>query len=451
MLDLTGYDLLHCKVIWISMSLALPPTKLAPQNHLLTLRRAQRLSRSILDGARDAEKAWQKDDERRKADAGSVLEVKASQLRARAQEKIDVAKSCDTCIELVNDMHRRLGLSMRRLQHARYAQFAELKVCERRLDLRCTAPAEELLADQAQKALEEEKRCIIASREDILKFESEVKNALEVMEGLRDSLLKDSASQRIAAEHCRAATVIALNQSKLGMSVAPEDSCADEEYETESCRDGVERAYVLIAAAEGLSVKSAEIVKTTGELCRQAKDRVEACLERCALATEEAAKALRHGAAEVDYTLLVAERSLVKSGKKLAGREAIAKEAKLDQTFALLGDLRDTRQELQAQIQRKLLMLGIDESCRKVTAQAATGADYGRLRRPMSSGALRRSNSAVFASKDASEFSCIPSNSRGLRPALSLEASTLVEASESASTAASFRPHSASHRLFKKI
>ena len=48
--------------------------------------------------------------------------------------------------------------------------------------------------------------------------------------------------------------------------------------------------------------------------------------------TEQAAKALREQASEVDYTIAVAERSLAKSAKRCMGRAMLAKAAKLDRT-----------------------------------------------------------------------------------------------------------------------
>lgn len=136
-----------------------------------------------------------------------------------------------------------------------------------------------------------------------------------------------------------------------------------------------QRAEMLLAAAAELATRCGLAVQGTDDRCRRAKQRSELLLERRLMDTEKASKQLREQASEVDFTIAVAERSLARSAKRCAGKENLAKVAKIDATRTALDHLRQTRQALKIHIQNKFKMQTIDASCRKVTSQSASSVE----------------------------------------------------------------------------
>lgn len=102
-----------------------------------------------------------------------------------------------------------------------------------------------------------------------------------------------------------------------------------------------------------------------------------------------AAKLLRKQALSVDYTIASAQKSLASRSIKYltsktsrgsllpAGGDAHRGEmlAKAEDIHSITSDLAQTRQQLQEEINRKLAMQSVNQSCLKVTAQAASAED----------------------------------------------------------------------------
>eukprot|EP00434_Breviolum_minutum_P034497 symbB.v1.2.030536.t1/scaffold3448.1/size58880/2 len=194
---------------------------------------------------------------------------------------------------------------------------------------------------------------------------------------LRNELSKESASQRHAAEKCRATAAVL-------MSVSADDP---EDVEVpEANRELLPRADHLLLAAKDLLSRCSKSIQSTDQNCSRLRQRAELLLERRLLETEKSAKLLREHASEVDYTIAVAARSLEKSEKRCSGKENLAKAAKLDSTRNALRHLRETRQAMKLQMQNKLKMQTIDASCRKVTSQSASSPSLSSLSRPLSAG-----------------------------------------------------------------
>jgi len=335
--------------------------------HHHALRKAKSLSRHVLQGISDAEKAIVADAEKGRAAEASEREVQAAALKVRADTCMEVVKMCEKCNVQVDDMLRQIGQCLRRLQHARYAQFADLKVCQQRLYLRSDAPSEEMAGDAAQNSLEEQRVCISEARNELLNLEGECRRALEMIGQLRLDLSKEGASQRHSAERCRAVVAILLSVSA--------DPAEDVDIPEPRNAELGQRAEMLLAAAAELATRCGLAVQGTDDRCRRAKQRSELLLERRLMDTEKASKQLREQASEVDFTIAVAERSLARSAKRCAGKENLAKVAKIDATRTALDHLRQTRQALKIHIQNKFKMQTIDASCRKVTSQSASSVE----------------------------------------------------------------------------
>lgn len=357
---------------------------LRPKSHQLALQKARSLSRSVLHGIHEAERAVIADAQRRKTADKEGREAQLAKLREKATACVEVVKSSEECVGHVREMLRQLGQCLRQLQHTRYAQFAELKVCEHRLRLRLGGPPEELVQDRTQKALYSQQLCINGARDELLSLEREVRKALEIIGELRSDLSADAASQRHQAENFRASVAVVQNATTF--------AGLDGKLELEGTAGNInqevlDRARALLDEASRLAERCGEVVYRTGEQCTRAKARAEDFLAKRTLESESAAKALRRQAQEVDYTIDVAERSLEKTSKRLHGREKACRVANLDKTQFMLQELRDTRQQIKTEIHRKFEMQRIDESCRKVTTQAASAEDLfasGSRRMPMS-------------------------------------------------------------------
>lgn len=341
-----------------------------------TVCRAKSLQRQLLTGLSDAEKAIVADAAKGRAAEATVREDKAAMLKDKADSGMELVKNCERCLLEVGAMLRQLGQGLRHLQHTRYAQFADLKVCQQRLHLRSEAPGEEA-RDLAQQALEGQLRGISDARTELLSLEGECRRALEMITELRNDISKESASQRHAAEKCRATAAVL-------MSVSAE---APEEVEVPPANeDLLPRADHLLLAAKDLLSRSSKSIQSTDQNCSRLRQRAELLLERRLLETEKAAKLLREHASEVDYTIAIAERSLAKSEKRCLGKENLAKAAKLDSTRNALDQLLATRQAMKVQMQNKLKMQSIDGSCRKVTSQSASDPLSLSMSRPASAG-----------------------------------------------------------------
>jgi len=341
-----------------------------------TVCRAKSLQRQLLTGLSDAEKAIVADAARGRAAEATEREDRAAMLKEKESTGMELVKKCDKGILEVGAMLRQLGQGLRRLQHTRYAQFADLKVCQQRLHLRADAPNEES-RDLAQRALEGQLRGISDARSELLSLEGECRRALEMITELRNDLSKESASQRHAAEKCRATAAVL-------MSVSADDP---EDVEVpEANGELLPRADHLLLAAKDLLSRCSKSIQSTDQNCSRLRQRAELLLERRLLETEKSAKLLREHASEVDYTIAVAARSLEKSEKRCLGKENLAKAAKLDSTRNALHHLRETRQAMKLQMQNKLKMQTIDASCRKVTSQSASSPSLGSLSRPASAG-----------------------------------------------------------------
>ncbi|CAJ1332872.1 unnamed protein product [Effrenium voratum] len=332
-------------------------------SHKETLRRAKLLQRDVLVGLTDAERAIVADGEKGRHAEATEREAHAAQLKEKAENCMDTVKVYERCNIQVAECLRQLGQCLRRLQHTRYAQFADLKVCQQRLSLRSKAPEQELTGDMAQHALEEQETCIGEAREHLLSLEGETRRALKMIDELRNELSKDAASQRHVADRCRQTVAVLMCPT----AEAPEDN-----WQPEPRADLQKRADFLLTAARDLIARSSSACRATDERCKAARQKAELLLERRLLDTEKAAKQLREQASEVDYTIAVAERSLARSVKRCMGKENLMKAAQLDRTRQKLDHLCKTRTAIKLHIQDKLKMQTIDASCRKVTSQSAS-------------------------------------------------------------------------------
>ncbi|OLP80157.1 hypothetical protein AK812_SmicGene39461 [Symbiodinium microadriaticum] len=222
--------------------------------HHHALRKAKSLSRHVLQGISDAEKAIVAD-----AEKGRAAEVQAAALKVRADTCMEVVKMCEKCNVQVDDMLRQIG----------YAQFADLKasfkVCQQRLYLRSDAPSEEMAGDAAQNSLEEQRVCISEARNELLNLEGECRRALEMIGQPRPRLRSPKKERTSFGDDLTPRLRLDLSKA-LGYSLLPVPCsrpvlrCLVEEGASQ--RHSAERCRAVVAILLSVSADPAEGQRT---------------------------------------------------------------------------------------------------------------------------------------------------------------------------------------------
>eukprot|EP00435_Cladocopium_sp_Y103_P051158 s205_g15.t2 len=115
--------------------------------------------------------------------------------KAAAHEKV-IATSFK-CMQDIEDAILQTEDSLSKLTHERYRGFANLQVCERRLELRSKRPEPEKFKDALTDALNSEKQILEASREELLELEKQGKKIVDDMRDKRKFLSEDTGFRRL--------------------------------------------------------------------------------------------------------------------------------------------------------------------------------------------------------------------------------------------------------------
>lgn len=303
------------------------------------------------------------------------------QVRLRMQDNLASIRFSEKRIAGSDDAIIKAQACLRKLQHERYARFAALQVCDRRLELRQQRPEEEQIKDAAQEALESEQKTLTLVRQQLFELEEQARNLLKELSGIRARLTADAASRRFAVELDRAAIIsISTGSGATSAPVHGQDllESGDNTLDTKELH---KNAVDLEESVELLCQKTESKITNSRQEARRTSTKVEIALMHNTRNLTDLGKELKYQVKEVDYTILQAERSLWRSKKKVGANDKVA-QSKFNSTTDLLGDLRQTRSDLQHDIASKTVSLMVDENCRKVTPQVAASR-----RRPASSGA----------------------------------------------------------------
>lgn len=115
--------------------------------------------------------------------------------KAAAHEKV-IATSFK-CMQDIEDAILQTEDSLSKLTHERYRGFANLQVCERRLELRSKRPEQEKFKDALTDALNSEKQILEASRQELLELETQGKKIVYDMRDKRKFLSEDTGFRRL--------------------------------------------------------------------------------------------------------------------------------------------------------------------------------------------------------------------------------------------------------------
>jgi len=347
-----------------------------------SLLKAKSLTRDVFNHTFEIEKVVAAGAQLRAESQQREQERALKQVRSRMQENLGSIRFSEKRIQGSDEAITKASSCLRKLQHERYARYAALQVCDRRLELRQERPEEEQVKDIAQEALESEQKTLTVARQQLFELEEQARNLLKELSGIRNRLTADAANRRFAVELDRAA-IISISTGG-GATSAPVhghdmlEAGADNPLDTKELH---KKAVDLEESVDQLCQKTDSKIFQTRQECLRSSAKVENALMHNCKNLSDLGKELKDQAKEVDYTILQAERSLWRNKKKVGANDKVA-QSKFDSTTSLLGDLRQTRQMLQNDIACKTVSLVVDENCRKVTPQKASCR-----RRPASSGA----------------------------------------------------------------
>jgi len=113
-------------------------------------------------------------------------------VRGRVREHTEVINDAQRSIKDIEEAITQVEGCQTRLVHMRYARFADLKVCEKRLQLRERRPPRENFRDAVEEALDRERGVLERSRQDLLSLEAEAQQFLTDLQAMRAELSRDT-------------------------------------------------------------------------------------------------------------------------------------------------------------------------------------------------------------------------------------------------------------------
>mmetsp|Transcript_11014 Transcript_11014/g.26484 ORF Transcript_11014/g.26484 Transcript_11014/m.26484 type:complete len:432 (-) Transcript_11014:119-1414(-) len=328
-------------------------------------------------------------------------------VRGRVREHTEVINEAQRSIKDIEDAITQVEGCQTRLVHMRYARFADLKVCEKRLELRKRRPGPENFRDAVEEALERERGVLERARQDLLALEAEAHQFLTDLQAMRAELSRDTGARRLQVEselaHMRRAT---------GASVSLP--------EVDKKNNQTHQVIKLLTEEEAKSLKqrSIDVIRKAKELpdkvdvtVGRVRQESEQCTRRSArqlgMKTRELGefkKTLEESIRAVDGTLTQAKLALSKEEGRL---ETVMGEKALQQTqervndlTAMVQELQDSHRGLVEELRCKVGALDIDNSCRRVTPQVAAEPSK-KLQQSASAPTLRKADAIEDNSPDA--------------------------------------------------
>lgn len=331
-------------------------------NTKATLCRVEALTRDVFDNVYRNKAA---EDAARKAmqeHAKREREKQRVKVHARCRVHEGIIKASMKCMKQIEHAVVQVEGAQGKMTGERYTRFADSKVCEHRLDLRSKRPEKELYRDTVQHLLEKESQSLNSSRQALLKEESECRRLLGELKAVFDELAKDIGNRRLAMKK----------------DISTINAGADTELHNPECisdaasREIAQRAYELVESGLKLKDHSEEVVKRIKTESSVISKRVTQALQ---LHTKELASlraSLARQVVESEGAIEKAEQQLGRMLPRIDMGDETLKEA-ADKLQALLRDLRATRSRTSEDLRNKTTALDIDNSCRKVTPQMASG------------------------------------------------------------------------------
>jgi hypothetical protein len=358
-----------------------------------TLCRVEALTRDVFDNVYKNQAA--------EAAARKAMQEHAKREREKQRVKVHAGcrrheatiKASMKCMREIEHAVVQVEGAQGRMTAERYTRFAESKVCEHRIDLRSRRPGPELFRDTVQQLLEKEMHCLTSAREELLSQESECRRLLSELKAVFDEMAKDIGNRRLAMKKD-------ISTISAGMDVELQNpECISDS----GSQNMLQRGYEFIDLGLKLCTHSDEIVKRIKTEASVMTKRVANAL---ALHTKELASfraKLARQVVESEGAIDKAEQQLSRMLPRIEMGDVALKDT-AGKLQALLRDLRATRQKTSEDLRNKTTALEIDNSCRKVTAQMASGEAPKKLVNSSSAPLLGSTNMAATTGKFNTTF-----------------------------------------------
>lgn len=253
--------------------------------------------------------------------------------------------------------------------------FSVLKVCELRMEMRKERPASEMFKDEVDTALDEEKRELIFSRDELTRYVSDglkiVKEIGETRELLTTGPSRENVTRRAAMQ--KSASLPSIT----GGSNSP---LANAFRETAPASDLLNKAKSLVPSAFGLGDKCHAVVAAAEKRCELVSQGSNDALDQRKAEIHAFIKNLESQKAGLSSTISDSERRL-RDLKMRSARGAIAPEqqAAIDAAENSIFELKDSKRCLEEDWRNKTAAYKIDESCRILTKIRAGAHAMGDL------------------------------------------------------------------------
>lgn len=305
----------------------------------------------------------------------AVLEQK-EKLRKKQRVKVHgrmkqheaIIKASYACTKEVKHSIVQVEGAQERLTAERYQRFAGTKVCEYRLDLRAKRPEPELYVDSVQQALEKEMHFLNTARQELLNKEDQAKRFLAELQTMCDTMAKDIGNRRLAMKKDMA-TISAGQDAPL---------CSPECISDQRSGDVQQESQKLAEAALRFKDECEGLVSRIKKESVIVSKRVANCLR---LHTQELAGMRKKLAAQVTESETAFDKAELQLSHMMqrTGMGDSAMAQRVGKMEALLRDLGASRRKTTEDLRNKTIALEIDNSCRKVTAQMASGEPASKM------------------------------------------------------------------------
>jgi len=335
------------------------------------LARVQALSRELFKHVNDTETIINKGYTNKKlVKSREVSEIKMKAIR-RVKEGLGM-------VQVADEAAGTGSFCLSRLQHEHYALGASLMVCQRRLELREGRPPQSAKEeDTMQDALLSEQEILTSAREAMLVLGGELMRRIDEVAKVRNDISGETAQiRRDAVDQSGGA----LGAKSVASSVAsspraggtPGGKGVSPGMTLLKGTDLTKRTYELRSEMDDLQVRTDSLISQSQRAASQASAHVNEILQQRTNVDGNLTRKMRSHVTDADFALLVAERALDRTVRKLDPDDAQAL-SRFAASKGMVEELRSTRKDLSEDLWRRTVSLNIDEACRKVTPQWAAG------------------------------------------------------------------------------
>lgn len=347
---------------------------------LADIGRIQALSKELFKHVKETENLIHKCQSDRHHAKQKAKDDFRNKLNARVKDSLEAVFMADEANGLA-------AFCLSSLQHEHYALGAKLMVCDRRLELREGRPPQESKEDSLQNALLAEQEILNNAREAMLVLGGELMRKIDELTKVRNDIAGECAAIRHDATIAhKQGTELKFNSANTSVCSTPRSSTMEAMKSTSTApgdhkkfaernttlKHGAKRITELQAEVEELRTRTETLITKSKQAADQAQALVTSTLSKRTNQINSLTRKMRSHVTDADFALLVAERALDRSVRKLDPDDAEAL-SRFAASKGMVEELRSTRKDLSEDLWRKTVGLNIDEACRKVTPQWAAG------------------------------------------------------------------------------